>query len=888
MPERFEACPLVGTPQYPNAVAWSDENLVAAASGQIVTIMRPAASFGSPRGTVTLSPTKPFPIGVINREDLRSPCLLPICLSRDVKPCVRSISWSPIGFAPNAGCLLAVCTTEGRVTIYRMPYCEYAKEWIQVMDISDMLYAYLASVNFFEEPTCLSRMAELQDSTKRTQGDQRCAEIQPTTDSEQRKRPRRQKRSTLVVVEIETQKLNEDEEPGMFSVPDSGKKEPKQSQETCSPDLISAEQYASRSRLLSSLIVAWSPILPLTSGIEETNSIQKSSLLAVGGKSGRISFWRFDQPTSYSILNGGEAFSALLIGLLQAHDFDITALSWEIFVDGDAANPLLLLASGSTNGCVKIWKAYASEVMKSSEAYFLPLYLLNEVLTMDCGIVSVLSLFLPRESPGEMVLAIGQGSGLLEIWIGNLNSSKFEREGYSEAHNHILMGLAWGFGGKCLYSCSQDGSIRSWILSESILREVPFPSNIPGIRSPSNLSVPCDYDLCFGLAISPGNLTLAVAHSFDSGLLNPMYEARIQKAVVEYLWIGGQQLDLTVCIDERIEDEAIPDFPTRELISWEQNLLWSFKQHEHGNKPLVIWDIVASMLALRQCVPNHVVNIIIQWLRSLFGSMFEVSPAFLFETSKRLSNITSRQLQLLNVIGRRVFIREPELDKTISKGQGVKELGSVEEEQNFWLRLVGDSEREIRERLFAVNCLAILRSDSFFSNKFVNDRSQTPVGLSQMMWWVSLNQDDLKDRVKSLAAEIGNGKTRLSSTCERVDEERCIFCSASVPFESTEVAFCQGVKDGSGGDDQVHKLARCAVSMKVVSPMTPTWFCICCHRKSEHIPPPLLFLLSSFPFDLSDVSQVCSSKESAKPLCPFCGILLQRPQNKFHLSPCPV
>jgi hypothetical protein len=35
--------------------------------------------------------------------DLFTNCMLPAALSRDRRPCVRSISWSPIGMAPNYG-----------------------------------------------------------------------------------------------------------------------------------------------------------------------------------------------------------------------------------------------------------------------------------------------------------------------------------------------------------------------------------------------------------------------------------------------------------------------------------------------------------------------------------------------------------------------------------------------------------------------------------------------------------------------------------------------------------------------------------------------------------------------------------------------------------------
>ncbi|KAL8197927.1 hypothetical protein R6Q57_030085 [Mikania cordata] len=141
MPSRFQAVALVSSPVCPNAVAWSDENLVAVASGHCVTIVNPANPFG-PRGLITIPDTKAFPVGLIPKQDLASDCMLPTCLSRDVRPCGRSISWSPLGLSPNAGCLLAVCTTKGVVKVYRSPFCELSAEWVEVMDISEM-FAYL-------------------------------------------------------------------------------------------------------------------------------------------------------------------------------------------------------------------------------------------------------------------------------------------------------------------------------------------------------------------------------------------------------------------------------------------------------------------------------------------------------------------------------------------------------------------------------------------------------------------------------------------------------------------------------------------------------------------------------------------------------------------------
>lgn len=120
----------------------------------------------------------------------------------------------------------------------------------------------------------------------------------------------------------------------------------------CSQSLITAEEYASRNAMLSSLIVAWSPCLPQTSGsgISTANGLTSScSVLAVGGKSGVLSLWRIHKPESYSIMNSPDSNKILLVGLLDAHDTWITTISWGLFIS-DASDPLLLLATGCSNG----------------------------------------------------------------------------------------------------------------------------------------------------------------------------------------------------------------------------------------------------------------------------------------------------------------------------------------------------------------------------------------------------------------------------------------------------------------------------------------------------------------------------------------------------------
>ena len=91
---------------------------------------------------------------------------------------------------------------------------------------------------------------------------------------------------------------------------------------------------------------------------------------------------------------------------------------------------------------------------------------------------------------------------------------------------------------------------------------------------------------------------------------------RTLKGAIEFLWIGGQQLDLTLNTHPDPELEAFPGLPERELMSWKNNAFWSFDQFEHMNKPLVIWDVVAAFLAFRQSIPPYVEHIFIRWMRT--------------------------------------------------------------------------------------------------------------------------------------------------------------------------------------------------------------------------------------------------------------------------------
>ncbi|XP_076942904.1 uncharacterized protein LOC143612937 [Bidens hawaiensis] len=752
MASRFQAAALVSSPMCSNAVAWSEENLVAVASGQC----NPAKLFG-PKGLIAIPDSQPFPIGVINKEDLAAGCMLPTCLSHDVHAVIRSISWSPLGLAPNAGCLLAVCTTKGVVKVYRSPFSEYSSAWVEVMDISEMLLTYFAKVRY-KRPTFL--LKKIQAGLEQEDSD-----YEPITPVKIKSKDRRQSKVRL----------------------------------------ISAEQYASRSALLSSLVVCWSPMLDSKSG-------RRCCILAAGAKSGMVSFWRVHEPQCYSITQGNDPPVASLIGVIEAHSSWITAISFSKFVCDGSPQPLL--ATGSSDGSVKLWRVYPDDLLKSTEDEHVSFSLLKEPINVVSGPSSVLSLLVPDSSPHKILLAVGKGSGSVEILTYDTSIETLDVSDSHYAHDQIVTGLAWAYDGKCLYSCNQDDSLRSWIKKGNSLHEVPLPSNILGVKMSND--VPNVSDACFGIAISPANLAIAVVRVFDANLLNPMYQARQQKAVVEFFWVGGQKLQDAV-------DENFPGFPNMDLVNWGHNILWSLNQYtRHLDKPLVIWDIISALSTFSKSEANYVKQLLVTWLMSSLG--FECGPSFgnvLPHVYACLSDLTSRQLHLLNVITRHVVLKEVKFN--------VEEHASEKEEPGLWIKLLEVCEKHIRERLVGCTFSATLNG------------GWEHAGLAQMRLWVVKNDNMVKDYVKRLASKVKKiEKRNLAET-----EERCSCCSAGVQFEDTEVAFCER--------DEKHKLTRCAVSM-VVCPLSPLWFCVSCNRRVSNLAPRDAFYIGQIP------SSICAQE----------------------------
>ncbi|RHN56853.1 putative transcription factor WD40-like family [Medicago truncatula] len=681
--------------------------------------------------------------------------------------------------------------------------------------------------------------------------------------------------------------------------------------------LISADEYASRSAMLYSLVVSWSPLLRVASEFyPDPNTCASVSLLAVGAKSGKISFWRFHQPDCYTIEERRAPTAVKFVGFLRAHNSWITTMSWLLFAY-ESSNPLIILATGSSDGSVKVWLGDTDKLLKSSEVDQTSFLLLKEVITVNAVPVSVLSVTVHVQYPSKMLLAIGKVSGSIEIWICDISSREFDKLGSYDAHYYGVTGLTWAFGGRFLCSCSQDNLLRGWILHERCLEEITILSEMP--RSNDSTCPSRDaFDSCFGVAVSPGNLIIATVHCFDVDKLNRMYEGRILKAAIEYFWIGGLQVDDWLKSPFSCYIEELPSFPEKELTYWGANVIWSLNQYQCLDKPLIFWDIIAALLAFKDNKSKYVEHLVIKWLSlSFLGSHLNLpAEEVLSRVISRLSDIPSRLLHLLNIMCRRVMLAQLDADQITrinSKVQNIEVVCPVIEEQmTKWIEILLVSERELRERQIGFSFSAVKTAMSHLEEPPAQPGRWYPVGLAQMEKWVALNQEHVRDQLKFIVSKVTHEKRYcdnfvtfplfqgtfyrrlktdntsemwfVTKRCSTV--ESCSYCSAPVPFDSPEFGFCQSEKC-TGGNVKRHKLLRCAVSMEVC-PSSPLWLCVCCHRYVFRLAPEALFRMSSSSLD-SDSSNGSSSRAvSSKPLCPFCGILLQRKQPDFLLSTAPV
>uniref|UniRef100_J3L397 Transcription factor IIIC 90kDa subunit N-terminal domain-containing protein n=1 Tax=Oryza brachyantha TaxID=4533 RepID=J3L397_ORYBR len=852
MAPHYQAATLIASPSYPNAIAWSSENLVAVASGHLITILNPAALEG-PRELVVLRPSDPFPIGVVNREDIFEPCIVPTSLARETEPCARSISWSQQGFAPNSGCLLAVCTVDGHVKLYRSPYCEFCDEWVQVADISQLLFKYYKDIEFGEDDGPLS----LPQGKGNTEQNQRFVCISELQDPIPRRGTERRKRKAARFVgyvyddddDKDSTDASEDADflfdpisnlkkksskkatkPGhVYAVRNGqGNSQNIQTPLSCNGEhkslpLITAKQYSCREALLSSLVVAWSPVLP--SPDRSSYFTGNWCILAVGYKSGSVSFWKIHKPEYYAIDIGMVTRDPMLIGVVQAHLSWVTAISWEFFASG-SSKPLLLLATGCSDGSSKIWMGDIEGLNQCTSAKEVPLTLVAEVTT-DSAPISSISLSASAQHDDSINLAIGRASGSLEAWSWNISGNKIEKIDTCDAHDQVVTGLSWGFHGHCLYSCSQDNSAHCWMFNKTHLEEIPMHTHSPELKESIDLTEVSDR--CYGLALAPGELMLAVVRSLDPNLLNQMYQARTQKAVVEFIWIGGQFLGIPPdnSVIHSLQSAALSE---TNFLWWGSNIFWSLKRYENCERVLVLWDLIAALQGFKKSAPTFLETLMHKWVSD--------------------------------------------------QGNDVM--------ADLWNNLLVRSERELRKRLVAFTFSAVLNRAAYLLKGAHIENSWFPIGVAQMDSWASMNDGEVHNGLKFLRTRISDLGDRINLVCEYSVEEYCSYCTAPVPFESADAAMCSG-SNPAAPPAEAHKMSRCVASMRLCSVLQPTWHCVCCGGTVDKLLPEIFFTMpTSFWDDAPHGNESIDLSTPAVPYCPFCGVLLQKMKPGFLLSVSPV
>ncbi|KAF5196562.1 Transducin/WD40 repeat-like superfamily protein, partial [Thalictrum thalictroides] len=299
-----------------------------------------------------------------------------------------------------------------------------------------------------------------------------------------------------------------------------------------------------------------------------------------------------------------------------------------------------------------------------------------------------------------------------------------------------------------------DDSMRSWVIQGSSLYEAQIPSNSLGIRSSTDLLNVSDS--CFGLALSPGNLVVAVVRGLDTDLLNQMYQARSQKAAVEFFWIGGQQLGSSSDRNLELGVETIPGISEREMTCWESNIMWSLKQYEHLDNLLVVWDVIAALFAVEYSAQSYVQRILAKWLSSWFAGcdMGCSIEKILFYATRCLYKISTRQLHLLNIICRRFVLSGLKGDMHNVQAKKLEGVNVEDEQVKLWIDILNVSERELRERLVAFSFAFVLSQASSSTTIIPIDGQWFPVGIAQMEQWVAKNHDSVQDNLKILASKI--------------------------------------------------------------------------------------------------------------------------------------
>lgn len=223
---------------------------------------------------------------------------------------------------------------------------------------------------------------------------------------------------------------------------------------------------------------------------------------------------------------------------------------------------------------------------------------------------------------------------------------------------------------------------------------------------------------------------------------------------MQFFWIGGEKIEVMPNSSSYFYNGNFPDISKKELLHWEYSMLWSLNQFKNLNKPMVVWDVVAALLAFRQSIPEYVDYIVLKWLSTSYLQCNKELSAtkILSHVLRNVSTFSTRQLHLLNIICRRVVLSELLQDQVNNELQNLEGLDDAEDEKDIlWKELLSSSERELRQRLIGLSFFARAKLPSLSTTEY-RPGFWYPIGLVEMKQWVRYNHEHLQESVKVTAS----------------------------------------------------------------------------------------------------------------------------------------
>ncbi|KAF5840322.1 hypothetical protein DUNSADRAFT_17166 [Dunaliella salina] len=162
-------------PQCPNAVQWSQDNLLAVAGAHTAVILAPGHLDGprasaSPPNPSASGNTEGLCVGGLPKAPQESEALVWAVAGearaeegRDStvgRTHVRALAWSPPGCTPNAGCYLTLVSTDSKVRMFAAPAHSLSCEWELAIDASSMLKQQLMDTDWKEVDNLVSSSLE--------------------------------------------------------------------------------------------------------------------------------------------------------------------------------------------------------------------------------------------------------------------------------------------------------------------------------------------------------------------------------------------------------------------------------------------------------------------------------------------------------------------------------------------------------------------------------------------------------------------------------------------------------------------------------------------------------------------------------------------------------